>query len=68
MQSVSSRKNCEQTTSRIETSKRTNDRDGERNASDTDDQENEIQNNPFGPSGSFELGTPVQSMSLQNFD
>ena len=41
-QSFSNEKKCEQTTSRVETPKYTNNNDGEINASDINDQGNEL--------------------------
>ena len=71
MQSIPKRKNHEQTTSRIdtsriETSKCINDKDGGINAVDTDNQENEIQNDSFRPSGANERRTPIQQFSIPN--
>ena len=49
-QSIPRRNNNEQTTSRIGTPNHMNNGDGGMNASDTENQENTIQDNPFGPS------------------
>ena len=69
MQSVSNRNKCgKRTTSRVETAKCTNDEDGEINASDTDNQENEIKNIPFKPSETKDSRTPVQPISIKNLD
>ena len=67
MQSISNEKNCEKSLSKVETPNRTNNKDGEINASDTDNQENEIGNN-LRPSGTNELRTSVQPISLQYLD
>ena len=67
-QSYPNRKNYEQNTSRIETPECTNDKDGETNAFDTDNQESEIQDNPFRLSGTNELRSPVQPIFNHNFD
>ena len=66
--SIPRRKDNEQTTSRIATPKHINNDDGEINASDTENQENRIQDNPFGPSEINELRTPIQPISIQNLD
>ena len=65
-QSIPSRKDNGQTTSRIETPKHKNSNDGEINSSDTENQENRMQDNPFRPSVTNKLGTPIQSISIQN--
>ena len=51
-----------------DTPKCANDKDGEINASDTDDHENEIQDNPFRPTGTNQLRTQVQPISIQYLD
>ena len=42
--------------------------DGEENASEPENQECEIQGNPFRPSNLNELRTPMQPLSIQNID
>ena len=54
-ESIPSRKNNGQTTSRIETPKHIISNDGEINASDTGNQENRMQDNPFRPSETNEI-------------
>ena len=58
----------EQNTPRAGTSKYTSNEDGEENASDPENQECEIQDNPFRPSNLNELRTPIQPLSIQNID
>ena len=67
-QSVPIRRYREQNTPRAGTSKHTSDEDGEENASEPENQECEIQDNPFRPSNLNELRTPVQPLSIQNID
>ena len=67
-QSIPSRKDNGQTTSRIETTKQVKNDDGEINESDTENQENTIQDNPFRPSETNELRTHIQPISIQNID
>ena len=52
MQSIPNKKHYQRTTSKKE--------NGERNASDTDIQDNEMQDSPFRPSELNELGTSLQ--------
>ena len=61
-QSVPNRQN----TPRAGTSKYTSNEDGEENASEPENQECEIQDNPFRPSILNELRTPIQPLSMQN--
>ena len=61
IQSISSRKNNGQNTSRIETPKHINNDDGEINASDTENQEKRMQDNPFRPSEANDLRTPIHT-------
>ena len=61
-------KNNGQTTSRIEIPRDINNDDGELNASDTDNQGNRLQDNPFRPSETNELRTPVPPISIQILD
>ena len=42
--------------------------DGEENASEPENQECEIQDNPFRPSNLNELRTPIQPLGIQNID
>ena len=42
--------------------------DGEENASEPENQECEIQGNPFRPSNLNKLRTPMQPLSIQNID
>ena len=65
-QSIPRRNNNEQTTSRIGTPNHMNNGDGGINASDTENQENRKQDNPFGPSKINELRTPIPPSSVQN--
>ena len=67
-QSFPSRKDNGQTTSRIETPYYINSEDGDINASDTKNQENRLQDNPFRPSETNELRTQIQPISIQNVD
>ena len=67
-QSVPNRRYREQNTPRAGTSKHTSNEDGEENASEPENQECEIQDNPFGPSNPNELRTPIQPLSTQNID
>ena len=67
-QSVPNRRYREQNTPRAETSKYTSNEDGEENASEPENQEREIQDNPFRPSNLNELRTPIQPLSIQNID
>ena len=67
-QSVPGRKYQEQNTPQIGTSKITNNKDDEANASEPEDQENEIQDSPFRPSNINELRTPLQPLNIQNID
>ena len=67
-QSVPNKRYREQNTSRAGTSKYTSNEDGEENASEPENQECEIQDNPFRPSNLNELRTPVQPLSIQNID
>ena len=68
MQSNFNKKNYEHTASRVETSRSTNDRDGEVNECDTYNQDNEIQDNPIRPSETNELRTPIKPSRIPNFD
>ena len=65
-QSVPSRSITNKT--RLGTSKNSNKWDDEANASEPENQENEIQDNPFRPSNMNELGTPMQPLNKQNID
>ena len=67
-QSVPSRRYQEQNTPRAGTSKYTNNESTEENASEPENQECEIQDNPFRPSNLNELRTPVQPLSIQSID
>ena len=67
-QSVPSRRYQEQNTPRAGTSKNIDNEDGEENASEPENQENEIQDNPFRPSNMNEFRTPIQPLSMQNID
>ena len=67
-QSVPNRRYREQNTPRAGTSNYTNNEDGEENASEPENQECEIQGNPFRPSNLNELETPIQPLSIQNID
>ena len=66
--SVPNRRYREQNTPTAGTSKYTSNEDGEQNASEPENQEYEIQDNPFRPSNLNELRTPIQLLSMQNFD
>ena len=68
LQSASSRKYYGITTSKLETPNSVNKEDGEIKASDTDDEENEIQNYSFRPSGINELRTPIPPVYIQKLD
>ena len=57
-----------QNTPRAGTSKYISNEDGEQNASDPENQECEIQDNPFRSSNLNELRTPIQPLSMQNID
>ena len=63
-----SRRSQEQNTPKVGTSKNTSNRDDEANASESGNQENEIQDNPFRPSNVKELRTPMQPLNIQNID
>ena len=67
-QSVPNRRYREQNTPRAGTSKYTRNDDGEENASEPENQECEIPDNPFRPSNLNELRTPIQPLSMQNID
>ena len=67
-QSVPNRRYRERNTPRAGTSEYTSNEDGEENASEPENQECEIQDNPFRPSNLNELRTPMQSLSIQNID
>ena len=67
-QSVPNRRYREQNTPRVGTSKYASNEDGEENASEPENQECEIQNNPFRPPNLNELRTPIQPSSMQNID
>ena len=67
-QSVPSRRYQKQNTPQVGTSNNINYGDDEENASDPEDQENEIQDNPFRPSSMNELRTPMQPLNIQNID
>ena len=67
-QSVPNRRYREQNNLRAATSKHTSNEDGEENASEPENQECEIQYNPFKPSNLNELRTPIQPLSIQNID
>ena len=67
-QSVHSRKYQEQNTPQVGTSKNTSNRDDEANASEPENQENEIQDNPFRSSNMNELRMPMQPLNIQNID
>ena len=55
-------------TPEVGTSKCVNNEDGEGNASEPENQDCEIQDNPFRPSNMDELRTPIQSLNMQNID
>ena len=67
-QSVPTRKYREQNTPQVGTSTNTNSEGDEINASDSENQENEIQDSPFRPSVINELRTSIQSLGTQNVD
>ena len=67
-QSVPSRRYQERNTPRAGTSKHIDNEGGGENASEPENQENEIQDNPFRPSNMNELRTPIQPLSIQNID
>ena len=67
-QSVPNRRYRERNTPRAGTSKYTSNEDSEENASEPENQECEIQDNPFRPSNFNELRTPVQPLSIQNIN
>ena len=65
-QSVPNRRYREQNTPRAGTSKYTSNEDGGENAPEPENQECEVQDNPFRPSNLNELRTPIQPLSIQN--
>ena len=67
-QSVPSRRYQERNTSRAGTSKYIDNEDGEETASEPENQEFEIQDNPFRPSSMNELRTPIHSLDVRNID
>ena len=67
-QSVPNRRYREQNTPRAGTSKYASNEEGEENASEPENQECEIQSNPFRPPNLNELRTPIQPLSMQNID
>ena len=67
-QSVPNRRYQEQNIPKAGTSKYISNEDGEENASEPENQECEIQDNPFRPSNLNELRTPMQPLSIQNID
>ena len=67
-QSVPNRRYREQNTPRAGTSKYASNEDDEENASEPENQEGEIRDNPFRPSNLNELRTPIQPLSMQNID
>ena len=67
-QSVPNRRYREQNTPKAGTSKYISNEDGEENASEPENQECEMQDNPFRPSNLSELRTPMQPLSIQNID
>ena len=67
-QSVPNRRSREQNTPRAGNSKYTSNEDGEGNASEPENRECEIQDNPFRPSNLNELRKPIQPLSIQNVD
>ena len=67
-QSVPNRRYREQNTPKAGTSKYISNEDGEENASEPENQEREIQDNPFRPSNLNELRTPMQPLNIQNID
>ena len=66
--SVPNRRYREQNTPKAGTSKYASNEDGEENASETQNQECEIQDNLFRPSNLNELRTSIQPLSIQNID
>ena len=58
----------EQNTPQAGSSKNTNNKDDEANASEPEDQENERQDSRFRPSNINELRTPMHSLNIQNID
>ena len=66
--SVSNRRYQEQNTPKPGTSKYASNQDGEENASEPENQECEIQDDPFRPSNLNELRTPIQPLSIKNID
>ena len=67
-QSVPNRRYREQNTPKAGISKYISNEDGGENASEPENQECEIQDNPFRPSNLNELRTPIQPLSIQNID
>ena len=67
-QSVPNRRYREQNTPKAGTSKYISNEDGEENATEPENQEREIQDNPFRPSNLNELRTPMQPLNIQNID
>ena len=67
-QSVPSRRCQEQNTPRAGTSRYIDNEDGKENASEPENQECEIQDNPFKPNNMNELRTPIQPLSMQNIN
>ena len=67
-QSVPSRRYQEQNASEAETSKYIDNEDDEENASEPENQESGIQDNPFRPSKKNELRKPMQPLNIQNID
>ena len=67
-QFMPSRRYQEQNTPQTGASKNTKSKDDEGNASELEDQENEIQDSPFRPSNMNELRTPMQHLIIQNID
>ena len=63
-QSISSKRNNGQTMP----PKHINKDGGEEKASDTENQENRTQDNPFRPSETNELRTPIQQIPIENLD
>ena len=67
-QSVPNRRYQKQNTPKAGTSKYISNEDDEENASEPENQECEIQDNPFRPSNLNELRTPMQPLCIQNID
>ena len=67
-QSVPSRRYQEQDTPKAGTSKYIDNEGDEENASEPENQEYEIQDNPFRPSNLNELRTPIQPLNMQNIN